>query len=125
MNKPTKLLLGIITIVPLIYTVFLLIGLFQAFYSLIVPGTAEGFLFQHFNSFFIIHLLMMLWNLAQIIFYMIHVLKNDALKNERKALWAVLIFMASVFVMPVYWYLNIWRERKELSQPSGDKNGAA
>jgi hypothetical protein len=80
MNKPTKLLLGILTIVPLIYTIFLFIGLLQAFYSLIVPGSSQGFLFRWFNSFFIIHLLMMLWNFAQIVFFMIHAAKNDALK---------------------------------------------
>lgn len=115
MNKLTKLLLGFITIVPLLYTVFLFVGLAQAFYSMLTPGPSQGFLFRWFNSFFIIHLIMMLWNFAQIVFYMIHVAKNDALKNELKAIWAVLIFMGSVFVIPVYWYLNIWRERKELS----------
>ena len=117
MNKPVKLLLGILTIWPLIYAIFFFINFAQSFYLMVVHGSGETILYRwfDFHTLLLIHLIIMVWNFILIVFYIIHAVRNGALKNEMKALWAAIIFMGSVLVMPVYWYLNIWREREKLS----------
>jgi hypothetical protein len=46
---------------------------------------------------------------ALMAFYIVHVFKNPALKDDRRALWAVVLFMGLPFSAPVYWWLFIWR----------------
>lgn len=58
-----------------------------------------------------IHLLTILvWN-ALMIFYIVHVITTKRVtKSNDKALWAVVIFVLNILIMPVYWYLYIWCE---------------
>jgi hypothetical protein len=30
--------------------------------------------------------------------------------NDKKALWAAVLFFGNMVALPVYWYLYIWRE---------------
>ncbi len=46
--------------------------------------------------------------------YIYHAVTNDRLKGDAKLIWGVFLFMANILVMPVYWYLYIWREPDEL-----------
>lgn len=45
------------------------------------------------------------------IFYLVHITQNELLDNEKKILWIVILIMLNGIVMPVYWYLYIWKER--------------
>ena len=114
MNKPTKLLLGVVTVLPLIYVTLFFLGQMQAFYMMLFTDSGDPLLYRWvgFHSLFRIHLLAMVWNVSLIGFYMVKMARNDCLKNEMKAVWAVAIVMGSVFSMPIYWYQNVWRERK-------------
>jgi hypothetical protein len=113
MNKPTKLLLGIATIWPLAYAIFLFVSLFFHFTSMIFGIPKRNVFLELFDTMFIVHLGTMLWIMVLTVFYIVHVIKNPVLKNEMKAIWAAVVFMGSVFAMPVYWYLYVWRDRKE------------
>ncbi|HYE74548.1 MAG TPA: hypothetical protein VEF04_14510 [Blastocatellia bacterium] len=115
MNKPIKLLLGIATLLPFAYVIFLFISLFLHFTSLIFRIPQGSIFVDWFDTMFIVHLGAMLWIMVLTVIYMVHIVKNPVLKNEMKAIWAVAVFMVNVFAMPFYWYLNIWRERRESS----------
>jgi hypothetical protein len=41
--------------------------------------------------------------------YMVHAARSRLLSRSRKALWETALLLGSVFVMPFYWYLYIWR----------------
>lgn len=55
--------------------------------------------------------------MALTVFYMVNVFRNDRVEKDKKVLWAVVIFMASVIAMPIYWYLYIWRESPVTGSP--------
>ncbi len=57
-----------------------------------------------------LHLLTMLSVLALTVFYIVNVFRNDRVEKDKKALWAVVIFLGHVIAMPVYWYFYIWRK---------------
>lgn len=42
--------------------------------------------------------------------YIILAVKNARLDETMRIIWVVLLCMVGFFAMPVYWYLNIWRE---------------
>jgi hypothetical protein len=52
----------------------------------------------------------MLWIFILLGIYVVNVFKNDHVSKDKKALWAVVLFLGNVIAMPVYWYLYIWKE---------------
>ena len=70
-----------------------------------------------FAAFFAVHLFTMLWMMGLTIFYIVNVFRNDRVDKDKKALWAIVIFMGNIIAMPIYWYLYIWQEAPAGSQP--------
>ncbi len=57
-----------------------------------------------------LHLFTMLAVMGLMVFYIVNVFRNDRVDKDKKALWAVVLFMGNMIAMPIYWYLYIWRE---------------
>ena len=118
MKKWAKILLGLATLWPFVYMIFFFVVIFSAF--LFMPNQeAEGSgppLF--FVVLFPLHFLTMLLIIGLTIFYIVNVFGNDLVDKDKKALWAVVIFMGSMFAMPIYWYLYIWRESAGAGSPT-------
>jgi hypothetical protein len=74
---------------------------------------------------FPLHLLTMLWIMALTVIYIVNVFKNDRVDKDKKALWAVVIFLGNMIAMPVYWYLYIWREPSLADVPPASLGTAA
>jgi hypothetical protein len=45
------------------------------------------------------------------LYYAAHVIRNPELKERQKVVWSIVNVTVGVFVMPVYWYLYLWRAR--------------
>lgn len=114
MRNLSKLLLGLLTVLPLIYLILFALGLMQAFYVTIVRDSWGALMYRWigFSTLFRLNLLFMAWLFVLAIIYLINVIRNNRLSNEIKLVWAVLIISVGVFSMPTYWYLNIWRARR-------------
>jgi hypothetical protein len=108
-KKPLAIIIGLVTVWPLFY-----FGLFLVFFVYMALT-----IFQHaphhqpdpqlFSYIVIPHVGTMLISIALAVFYIVHVFKNAALKDDRRVLWAVVLFMGLPFSAPVYWWLFIWR----------------
>jgi hypothetical protein len=125
MQKPTKLFLGILTLWPIIYVCLFILFFFSAI--LFGPGPAEpGSGMQPMMAFILIlYLLTVILILALTVFYIVDIFRNDRVDKDKKVLWAVVIFMANAFAMPVYWYLYFWREPSLATSPTpGQLNSA-
>lgn len=125
MKKWAKILLGLATLWPFLYMILFFVFVVSAF--LFMPTQeAEGsgpHLF--FVLIFPLHLFTMLWIMGLTAFYMVNVFRNDMVDKDKKVLWAVVIFMGSLFAMPVYWYLYIWRESAGAASPPPPTLGGA
>lgn len=114
MSKFTKLILGIATIWPAIY-IFLfiafIIGL-VAFSTGSPDGSrdADPIFAIVIVAVFALHIFTIILSMGLTVFYIVHVIKNEVIKNDMKAVWAVLFFFLGIFAEPVYWYLRIWKE---------------
>jgi len=60
-----------------------------------------------------LHLFTMLEIFVLIAIYIMHIFKTDVVVQDKKALWAVVIFCGNMIAMPVYWYLYIWKTIQE------------
>jgi hypothetical protein len=124
MKKPTKILLGIATLWPLLYIIiFFAFMLSQAFLISFRGDLSPGGPPTGFFILFGLHLLTMLWIVALLIIYIINVFKNERVNKDKKALWAVVIFLGNMFAMPVYWYLYIWREPEKAAEFTSSNTG--
>ncbi len=115
MSKPAKIILGVVTVAPIVFMIMVFVVVFSTASSIFSSAHAgrvpsEDAFPSVFGAIFTMQILLWLLTVGLTIFYIINVFKNDRVEKDKKALWAVVIFMGNIMAMPVYWYLYIWRE---------------
>jgi hypothetical protein len=60
-----------------------------------------------------LHFLTMFEIAVLLVIYIRHVFKTDRVPQDKKSLWAVVLFLGNVVAMPIYWYLYIWTDLKQ------------
>jgi hypothetical protein len=109
LGKPGKIALLVFTLWPIIYMfvffAFVFTTFFRDFASKGAPEGPEGFLII-----FGLHFFTMIFMIALTIFYIVYLFKTDKVRQDKKALWAVVIFLGNMIAMPVFWYLYVWKE---------------
>lgn len=115
MQKPTKVLLGIASLWPIIY-MFLFVGFMFTMAFGFGRGDTEPGIQPMMAVIFGLHLFTMLAILALTVFYIVDVFRNDRVDKDKKALWAIVIFMGNAIAMPIYWYLYFWKEPSPANQ---------
>jgi hypothetical protein len=112
LNRPTALLIAVLTVAPWAYFVFLL-SRFMPTFEAMSSSTAPEQFFRNFDLIFRLHLLVMVLIVALMAFYIIHLFRTDRVPNDKKTLWAVVLFLGNLLAMPVYWYLYMWPRASE------------
>ena len=112
MNKLQKILLGIATLWPITYTIIFstIIILFIFTYTIDLDAILFSYLF-------IAHIFTIIFTIALIIFYIIHILKNNMIsyKSERIIL-SILIFFFNAIAMPIYYYIYIVKKQNFIAK---------
>jgi hypothetical protein len=109
MSKAKAVVLGACTLWPIAYMfIFMSVIFSQVFRMEAAVQHSEGIPLV-FKIIFPLHFLTMIWITALIVIYIRHIFKSDAIAADKKALWAVVIFLGNMAAMPVYWYLYIWK----------------
>ncbi|MCA9397945.1 hypothetical protein KC573_03875 [candidate division WWE3 bacterium] len=115
MSKNQKLLLALVTLLPLLSSSFLFILLPLSF-SAIDPGSPPNIFLNQFKFFFTIQGLMSLLTLFLYVFYIKDIFSNSRVAQKDRSLWILIIIFGNMIGMIVYWYVNIWKREKELSK---------
>jgi|SRR5436190_4885669 len=103
MKQSSKVMLAAATIWPFVY---MLLFMGVAFFAFVAGNNGPSIIWTIIIP---LHLLTMLMIIGLTAFYIVNVFRNERVGKDMKVLWAVVIFMGSIFAMPVYWYLYIWR----------------
>jgi hypothetical protein len=123
MKQWLKVLLGIVTLWPLAYMILFFLVIFSTI--LFTPGPSNSGPPPLIALIFPLHMLTMLVILALMIFYIVDVFKNERVEKDKKALWAVVLFMGNMIAMPVYWYIYIWKTAPTGTTPAPGQLGSA
>lgn len=131
MTRTKKKLLGAVTMWPLFY-----MGLFMFFmlsqFVLIAVGGSLGdkqvgetlglVMVGSFGVIFVLHFLTIFGSMALMVYYIFHVFNNPRLDDDKntRLLWALVIFFGNFLAMPIYWYINIWKEPEGPSDDGTD-----
>ena len=97
------MLVGFLTLLPIAYIFFF----FAVMMIAVLRGGAssEG----SFMFLFIMHFAVIILTWCLIGFCIYYLFKTDHVKQDQKALWAVVLFLGNMLAMPVFWYLYIWK----------------
>lgn len=112
MSKAKKLALGAATLWPLLY-LFLFFGFFAFAMTSIMSGDSapgEDPMDSLFGVFFALHFLTMIWMFVLVAVYIRILFKTNRVPQDKKSLWAVVLFLGNMIAMPIFWFLYIWRE---------------
>ncbi|GAM09587.1 hypothetical protein OR1_01867 [Geobacter sp. OR-1] len=111
MNRSKALFLGACTVWPILYMVLFMGVMFSQVLLMEVGKHASSVEMPLIMKIiFPLHFLTMIWIFALIAVYIRHIFKTDAVPQDKKALWAVVLFLGNMVAMPVYWYLYIWKK---------------
>jgi hypothetical protein len=88
-----KLALGIGTLVPIPYIVWVLSQPAQS----------------HFGGWHPLHLVVLVIMVTVWAYYFIDVFRNDRIPDDKKALWAGLILFGNLAVEPIYFWRFVWK----------------
>ena len=116
-NRPISLLIGIVTLWPLVYFVLFLASGFLDVSS----GTAQDAMpiFGTFKTMMTLHLATMGLMLLLMIFYIVHAFKNLALTSDKRLHWVIVLFFGSFVAGIIHWFHYVWRHPQELSGEPG------
>lgn len=119
-NKPSKIVLGIFTFLPLIlWTGAMVFGILQLISLTFSEDPSMPMMFLSYLGYIIPYLFFFfLFYLGLGIFYLVHIVQSKSLDNEKKFLWIVILFILNAISMPVYWYLHIWKDEPPIDYKS-------
>lgn len=107
MSQGQKIVLGVLSLVPLFYVVA-----FFSFFAIFIQFVTENPLnsANAFQIIEIVHGLECLLTLGLMIYYVRHALQNKALVGDNRVLWVILLIILNPFTMPIYFYKFIWKK---------------
>lgn len=101
MGKIGKIILGVLSIWPILY--------FGFFTQVMVPRILQdGFEGPYMATFLIVHLLTLLLCAVLFFVYLLKVIRNPKLGSQRTG-WILGVIFLNGVAWPVYWYLHIWK----------------
>jgi hypothetical protein len=109
LSRSTKILIGVVSIWPLIYIPLFMIYILSTFMWQPFPGGGAGF-GPGFIVLMIVHMLTAFISLGMLIFYVLHAVKNEKITSDMRIVWILLFFFAGIFAQPIYWYLQVWKD---------------
>jgi hypothetical protein len=113
MNKPAKIALAVASVWPFVWMFIFMMFIFGMMFFMSSHSEMSD---RHQRMplpvmlLFAGHFLTMLFIFALTAFYIVYLFKTDRVPQDKKALWAVVLFFANIFAFPIFWYLYIWRE---------------
>jgi len=124
LKRSTKILLGILSFWPFLFFILFFIGMFTMI-GMSGPDEPPTASFGLMMAGYFITIVSIY---GMMIYYIVNVFMNNKLPSGKKALWAALLFLGNMMVIPFYWYFYIWCEPKpaeEEAVPLTDEGGNA
>jgi hypothetical protein len=122
MTQGKKIWLGILSFLPIIFTVILLVYVFTTFIPEMIrldglehdDEQAISF-FSNFLPFIILAILSSLLMLGLKIYFIFHAVSNEQVRKEERIVWILLFIFMGAVAFPIYWIIRILKEPKPVS----------
>ena len=98
---------GGVTLLPVVY-MFYFFASFGPSGGQVNPEEARA----QFDFLWRLHMATMALILGLLVTYIVYLFKTEHVPKDKKALWAVVLFMGNMVSMPVFWVLYVWQPLK-------------
>jgi hypothetical protein len=110
-TKPVKLLLGALTIWPLVYMFLFMDFIATTMFWMGGPGAQPSEDSTGIPTVFLLvfaaHAATILLMFGLVTFYIVYLFKSNRVPPDKKALWAAVLFLGNMLAMPIFLYLYI------------------
>lgn len=112
MSRNSKILLGIVSFLPLVTLIAYLISFFT-FFMRFMPAMAEqqkppAEFFRYMLIIIISAIVMALISIGLLVYFLIHSINNPAVNKDERIMWILLFIFVGMISMPIYWYMRVW-----------------
>lgn len=117
MNDQNRIFAGILSFIPLVTfgaSIILSLTIFFNFFENIVNGKQPEEVVvlntvKNMAGWIIAIVVMSLVSLAVLVYFIVQVFNNPAIKTEERLIWLLVFLFAGMICFPIYWYLKIWK----------------
>ncbi len=113
MSRSSKLFVGILSFLPIILLLvflFMIFGMFPAFFKWDKYDPAPQEVFSAFAPLFFLGFAMSILSIGLLIFFIMHLLRHKALDSTERIIWILVFLFAGIVGYPIYWYMRIWKD---------------
>ncbi len=121
MSKNKKIVLGILTFLPIVLLVlyfiffgFFFMEIFQSAQNNTEPNSQ--FMIGNFIVLFLLITVLVISALGMMIYYIIDISNNKTLDSNNRLIWILLLVFGGFIANAIYWYLYVWKETDTKSQ---------
>lgn len=113
LNRSAKIVLGILTFLPLLFVISILGFVIFNFFSMFFSQDPEMpmMLFSYLSHILPYLFVIILLTLGLFVFYIVHIIQNSFLDTEKRILWIVVVLLVYGVAIPIYWYIHIWKRK--------------
>jgi hypothetical protein len=104
MSRPVAVVLGVLSALPLVYTVYFIWHI-ASLEPAVNPDPTP------FERMFSLHLVAMGLILVLTAYYLVAAYRSPNVPNHKRTFWAIVLLIGNMFAFPVFWYFIIWRGR--------------
>jgi len=119
MSKSRRLLLGILSVLPMILLVVYIFTFFTFIIHILKHAQQEDIMpdmmLGNIAWMIIVVLLLAVSSLALLIYFIIHVINNKTVDSTERIIWVLIFIFAGMVGFPVYWYMRIWKEEGRIA----------
>lgn len=116
MSRGKKIILGIISFIPLLLFVIYLVTMVSFIIGFIrevdLHGEPQDFPFGEaagLVTLVVSSVLLGLLALGVMVYFIVHAINNPLINRDERIIWVLVFVFVGMVTFPVYWYLRIWR----------------
>ena len=104
MNRPVALLWLLFSLAPFAYLIF-----FMSWVGGGMDHQSHAEMAAQFDFIFRLHMAVILGSWILTGTYIVYLFKTEHVPADKRALWAVVLFLGNMLAMPFFWYFYVWR----------------
>lgn len=121
MSNSSKIILGIISLLPIIFIAAYFIWFISFFADMMNtaghrqnnPDSMPPYFIKNILWMMMLVGLSMLISVGLMIYYIIHVVNNKSIDSNERIVWILVFIFINIIGYPVYWYMRIWKDNKQ------------
>ena len=113
MSTTRRLLLGLLSFLPIVLFIVYLIVFFSFFISICGHVHEEdvlpALLAERIAGLVAAIILLAVCSLFLLVYFIVHSINNRAIDSTERIVWVLIFIFAGMIGFPVYWYMRIWK----------------